>query len=146
MKYSKADIDRAWAVLDKYKGRAVKAIVSSVSRSGMSRRIEFYATGTEVDYNGKAREGKPSIDRITWAIAYVLGYPMNDQGLRVDGCGMDMCFATISNLNYMAAMRDLERRCPGMGLSIHSEDGKAILGLKADDRIYDTYFFNANRL
>jgi hypothetical protein len=128
VKYSKADIDLAWAMLDKYKGHAVKA-----------RRIEFYATGE--DY-----KGKPSIDRITWSVACILGAPINNLGLRVDGCGMDMRFATISDLNYRAAMRDLEARCPGQGLSIHSKEGKAALGLPSDANIYDTYFFDANRL
>jgi hypothetical protein len=137
-KYTKSDIAQSWAFLTPFKGRQVKAEVQTVSRSGMSRRIRFYAAYID------GRTNEPGIADITWAIARIGDYGMNDSGLRVDGCGMDMCFLVISNFNYAAASHDLEAR--GLDISWNTPEGKAALGLDPDARIYDDYFFNANRL
>jgi hypothetical protein len=137
-KSSKSDIAQAWAFLEQFKGRQVKAEVQSVSRSGMSRRIRFYAAYID------DRTKEPGIADITWAIARIGGYGMNDRGLRVDGCGMDMCFAVISNFNYLAASHDLASK--GLDIYWNTPEGKKALGLEPDARIYDIYFFNANRL
>jgi hypothetical protein len=74
-------------------GDTVSTIVRNVSRSGMARRISLFI----VD------EGK--IDDITWEVARVMGDPIKqrgqyvqDAGLFVSGCGMDMCFHTVYNL------------------------------------------------
>lgn len=88
MKYSKDQIEQARKMLASLKpGDTVYTSVRHVSRSGMSRRIRLYIT----DGDG--------IQDITWAVARILGDPMNDQGLSVGGCGMDMCFATVYNLS-----------------------------------------------
>jgi hypothetical protein len=68
---------------------AIIADVVSVSKSGMSRRIKFYYIK-----NNK-------IIRATNAISFLLNkaynYNVNDEGLKVSGCGMDMVFHTLYN-------------------------------------------------
>lgn len=62
--------------------------VTSVSRSGMSRNIQFFWIDTD---------RRPA--RITWLISELLGYKHNDDGtIKVRGCGMDMGFHVISNV------------------------------------------------
>jgi hypothetical protein len=108
----------AYESLKKYRGAQVGAVIKSVSRSGMARRIEFYAG---------------DMHRITWDISQLLEYPLNDKGMLVTGCGMDMVFSVLSNLNYAMAQRDT---------------GKTLQELlktkECGERIYDTYFINAN--
>lgn len=60
--------------------------VAHVSRSGMQRRIRFYvvAHGDILD--------------ITRSMSYVIGWSENNDGLKVDGCGMDMRFHTLDIL------------------------------------------------
>jgi hypothetical protein len=74
-------------------GMNVYTKVNSVSRSGMSRRISLY-----VVVDGEIRD-------ITWHVARAFGEStkqrgeyVQDAGLHVGGCGMDMCFATVYNL------------------------------------------------
>jgi hypothetical protein len=74
-------------------GDTVWAKVESVSRSGMSREISLFIPK---DWNG---DGKLSIEDITWWASRA----MNDKqgktgGIRIGGCGMDMCFALVYNL------------------------------------------------
>ena len=65
-------------------GIQVNAIVRSVSRSGMSRCIDFMVLRNECAW------------RITRDVARLLGLKFNpDKGLKVDGCGMDMGFHCI---------------------------------------------------
>lgn len=65
-------------------GIQVHAIVRHVSKSGMSRRIDFFVLRNEW------------ADCITRRIAILLGMPFHpDKGLKVDGCGMDMGFHCI---------------------------------------------------
>ena len=119
MKYSKKDQDQAWEYLQQFRNKPVAASVKSVSRSGMNRRIEFYADG----YN-----------RIGWAIATCLGDSHNDKGISVGGCGMDMVFSVLSNFNYFAAQKDTGKTIQEM--------------LKTGEcgtHIYDKYFFDADR-
>lgn len=125
-KYTKEEKTQAWNSIEAYRGKTIKAIVTHVSRSGMARWMEFYSVGEGLD-------GKESIDRITWQIARIIDAPMNDNGLRMDGCGMDMCFSAISNFNYAACAHDH----PEMTW----EERREKFG-----RIYDDYFFNANRM
>lgn len=68
------------------KGRDIQvhAIVRSVAKSGMSRRMDFFVLRNE------------EAVRITHHLARVLGWPTDpDKGMRVDGCGMDMGFHTV---------------------------------------------------
>ena len=66
----------------------VIAVIKSVSKSGMSRRIKFY-------YHDGAR-----CLNITRLIATINGYSINNNGeMLVSGCGMDMVFNTLYNFN-----------------------------------------------
>jgi hypothetical protein len=72
--------------------------------------------------------------RIGDDIATLLEYPYDyDKGLRADGCGMDMIFSVLSNLNYRMATLDT---------------GKTIQELlttkECGERIYDNYFVDAD--
>lgn len=62
--------------------------VGSVAKSGMSRRIKLYLIV----------EGE--IIRISHLVAKVLGSNLNDNGVRIDGCGMDMGFAIVEHLEW----------------------------------------------
>lgn len=68
------------------KGEIVADIVH-VSNSGMSRRIKFYYVKDN------------RIQRATDAIGFLLNkgidYNVNNKGLKVNGCGMDMVFHTL---------------------------------------------------
>ena len=72
-------------------GAKVYCIVGTVARSGMSRRIQCFVP---VSY-----EEKLGIRRISYLVANALGYPLSEDGVRVDGCGMDMGFALVSDLS-----------------------------------------------
>lgn len=69
-------------------GDKVYSLVTHVSRSGMSRSIKFFIA--------RANE----IISLDWYLVRVLGLPFdrNNGGLKVSGCGMDMCFHTVYNL------------------------------------------------
>ena len=69
-------------------GDKVYTIIRHVSRSGMSRRIS-----TVIIKDNKPMDISPGVAR-------VLEYPYywDNQGIRVDGCGMDMGFAIVYNL------------------------------------------------
>lgn len=73
-------------------GDTVWGIVSSVSKTRMSRTIRFYAI----------RDGEPQW--ITGHMSNVLGWPLRDvrghDDLRVNGCGMDMIGHTVEQLSY----------------------------------------------
>ncbi len=118
MKYTQEQKNAEWDYLQQFRNKEIAAVIKSVSSSGMSRRIEFYADG----YN-----------RIGYSLAVLGNYSYNDKGLRVDGCGMDMIFSVLSKFNYFAAQKDT---------------GKTIQELlktkECGERIYDKYFFNAN--
>jgi hypothetical protein len=94
MTQKQKDKEKAMKFLDRFRGRTVYARVNSVSRSGMSRRIEYYTTTTDGD-----------IIRIGYYIALAIDYPYNVDkgGVRADGCGMDMIFHVLSVLNYAYA-------------------------------------------
>ena len=118
MKVSKKDKQEAYELLKQYKGQKIACCIKSVSRSGMTRRMEFYF---------------PDFRRITWAIATILEWSYNvDKGLSVGGCGMDMIFHTLSTLNY--AMCTLDN--PGMTYQEKSA--------KFGSCYYQDYFINAN--
>lgn len=95
MKYTKKQISAAFESLKKRSENhgleTVGVVITSVSRSGMSRRMRFYA---------------PDFQEITSEIATVEGLPCNENGMRVDGGGMDMIFHVLSNLNYAMARHD----------------------------------------
>ena len=61
-----------------------------VSRSGMQRRLRLYWMDTTQEY--------PKVD-ITYHASKILGWSMDNRGLKVDGCGMDMHFHTVYTLS-----------------------------------------------
>jgi len=69
-------------------GSTVYTVLSSVSRSGMTRTIKFFATHNN------------SIRNISHAIADAIDYRMskNREGVTVSGCGMDMGYHVVSSL------------------------------------------------
>lgn len=111
---TKEELENAYAQLRKLlrPGDTVHSIIRSVSRSGMSRRIDFYVFKTE----------KGHVEPY-----YLTGYmdglgivklSRNRQGGRVDGCGMDMAFHCVYSL-ARALWRD---GVPCMGPSCLSND------------------------
>lgn len=69
-------------------GDIVYTDCKSVSRSGMYRRIRCYI---------KTDNGIMDISHL---VARACEYPLNDKGLGVSGCGMDMGFAVVYDLCY----------------------------------------------
>lgn len=118
MKQTKEQQESAKLYLQNIKGNTVYALINSVSRSGMSRRIEFYSVK-----NGE-------IVRIGYYIARVLDMPYNVDkgGIRADDCGMDMAYSILSDLNYKMA----------------SLEGQYEILKAKGERIYDNYFFDAS--
>lgn len=81
-------------IMDKTKNKRVYATVLHVSNTGMSRVIKFIAI---------TKRG--SVLNITDLIHRITGYNWDRSyyGLRVYGCGMDMVFNTLYNVNVIAA-------------------------------------------
>jgi len=62
--------------------------IGSVAKSGMSRRIKLYVVN----------DG--DIIRVSHLVAKILELNLNDNGVRIDGCGMDMGFAMVDSLEW----------------------------------------------
>ena len=77
--------------LDQLKEKKIFCILRNVSRSGMSRDIDFYIflpDGTRL--------------YLSYIIAGLLDYPFNDnKGVKVGGCGMDMGFSVVYGLSCL---------------------------------------------
>ena len=114
-------LERALKNIEFARGKQIAVNIVSVSRSGMSRTMKFYTEGFQ---------------DITEEIAIITGNRYNEQSntLSVSGCGMDMVFSVLSNLNYAMAKYDT-----GKTLQELLKTGECGV------RIYDTYFINANR-
>lgn len=113
--------------LDKDKNGKVYiyANITHVSRSGMMRYIKFYAR-----QNNNTR-----LLTIHKHIADLLNHNCDrDKGIKVGGCGMDMVFSVLSNLNYKMATMDTNKTINKL-----LEDPKKPCGV----RIYDDYFTDA---
>lgn len=86
-------------IVSKCKNKRVYADVTHVSASGMSRDIKFAAITKSGDYIP-----------LTWYIAKALGYSLQKDGtIKVYGCGMDMIFNTLYNLNSEAIYNGVVR-------------------------------------
>lgn len=73
------------------KGSTVYCVLRHVSKSGMSRRIDFY----------KINRKRGDLSFLSGYIATVLGYKRHgDDGLVIGGCGMDMGFHVVHSLSY----------------------------------------------
>lgn len=91
MKYPKEQVAESLATLRKLcpPGTTIYTILKHVSRSGMQREISCYVM----------EEGEPRW--ISWYVARVLGEPMGQRdGVKVNGCGMDMGFHIVYSLAY----------------------------------------------
>lgn len=77
------------------------AHVTSVSRSGMSRNIHFVAVTK-----------KGVVLNVTYTIAKILGlsYRDRDDSLHVRGCGMDMIFKCLYDLNSIGLFYGVVRK------------------------------------
>ncbi len=99
-------------------GTTVYTVLRHVSRSGMMRRLDVYTFETNAD------GGIRKLYLTYWA-AKVLGYSMNDVGMRVDGCGMDMGFHVVHSLSYaIHGMRIHGRHYCGPDAAEASEHGR----------------------
>jgi len=135
MKYTKKEIADAYATIEQYRGCNIAAAVNHISRSGMSRRIEFYAIHDN------------EISRIGYLIARIADYPydVDKGGIRADGCGMDMRFSILSNFNYKMWDKEVKARFPEIENAFSPEAAEK-MGREKGYRVYDTYFFNANNI
>ena len=81
-------------IMQHTKDKRIYASVIHVSATGMSRVIKFYT----ITKNG-------SLYNLNGLINNITGYAWdkNYYGLRVYGCGMDMIFNTLYNVNCIAA-------------------------------------------
>jgi hypothetical protein len=97
MRYSKAEVQESLAALRRLckPGTTVYTVLRHHARSGMFRRISLGVAS-----------GKEYRD-ISWHAAKVLGYPIRsrggyvqDAGIGVSGCGMDMGYHLVTSLSY----------------------------------------------
>lgn len=86
-------------------GRVLYCNVAHVSKSGMSRIINVYALIplTEEEQKRAAHNGiTPKVEKywLSYKVAAVLDYSFSEkpEGIKVGGCGMDMCFSVVYNL------------------------------------------------
>lgn len=108
-------------LIEKIRGKKIIVNVASVSKSGMTRKMDFYI------YD----DGLIKINHI---ISDIADYNCDKNGrIIVGGCGMDMIFSVLANFNYAMARFDT---------------GKNIQELlktrECGENIYDKYFINAN--
>lgn len=99
-------------------GDTIHVQMKHVSRSGMSRVIQVIKINCrpETDIDGKAGT-EPEILYLGYNVAQALGmkYDRDREGVKIDGCGMDMGFAIVYDLSY-ALFKDgfdcVGERCP----------------------------------
>jgi predicted transcriptional regulator with HTH domain len=96
-KMTKAERAEQWAhseaMLRKFlsEGDTVYCILRSVSRSGMRRKIDLFCIVME--------EKKPRIQYLSGFASVVMGRRISQNGIIVNGCGMDMGFALVYDLS-----------------------------------------------
>jgi hypothetical protein len=73
-------------------GSTVHISIKHVSRSGMQRAIAVYATDEDGD-----------ISNVSWEVARAIGWNLHTRhdGVKVDGCGMDMGFHLVYTLSHL---------------------------------------------
>jgi hypothetical protein len=111
-------------------GDTVYTMLRHVSSSGMSRTIRVF-----VMY---VKDNKPHIYDVSHLVSDIIGYKLdkNRDGLKVEGCGMDMGFAVVHSLSY-AMWPDgfdcIGEGCPlndhrnGEDVKHHTEGGYALI-------------------
>lgn len=70
----------------------VYVVQTHVSKSGMQRRLKLFIAGFV--YNDE-----PGLINITYLADRILGWGMDERGLKVGGCGMDMHFHTVYTIS-----------------------------------------------
>lgn len=65
-------------------GSTIYCVIRSVSRSGMSREISFFAGGPNHE-----------VSCVDWLVCRALDYHLGKAGVKVSGCGMDMGFHVV---------------------------------------------------
>ena len=115
MKYSVEDVATAQKMMRYFvpKGSTVYCVLRGVSRSGMQRRIDLYAI---VDKGQNSHV--PRLQYLSVWAAVLLGMPRQNNGLRVNGCGMDMGFHVVESLAAALYGRDPKT---GIGAGLRSE-------------------------
>lgn len=83
------------------KKQGIVIVIKSVSKSGMSRRMDVYTR----DLN----------NYISYHVAKVLDWPFNDRGIKVDGCGMDMAFHLAYTLTSYLYSKEEREKLTGNG-------------------------------
>lgn len=97
-------------------GDRIYGIVRTVSRSGMSRTIDFYAF-----------QDNDRVYLSGW-IATALGYSRTDQGaLKVQGAGMDMVFSVVYNLGWALFPQGFGIPCEKCGERASTPDHAALM-------------------
>lgn len=109
MRYTKQEIEKAKEDLREYdwKNDSLIAIIRKVSRSGMTRHIDFYS--------------KNHLHMLSGDIAKALDWRYSDDGVVVGGCGMDMVFHTVYCLTHALYGHD-EQVIEKMGLKGNGGD------------------------
>lgn len=105
MKYTKEDQQHAIKSLKAIlkPGDSVYTILKHVSKSGMSRDIDVVIVDGE------------DIKNISYWVACALDYKLNNRGIRVGGCGMDMGFHliyTLSSTLFSEGFDCIGDKCP----------------------------------
>jgi hypothetical protein len=77
------------AIKQDLEGKTLFVMVTSVSASGMSRTMRVFTSN-----------GINDLVEVTHSVSSVLGLSKTDKGLRIRGCGMDMTFALVNDLNH----------------------------------------------
>lgn len=65
-------------------------VITKVSQSGMCRRMKVFTVNKK----------SGGLLNWTWAVSKACNLSMNDDGLRVGGCGMDMAFWLADHITY----------------------------------------------
>lgn len=128
-------VETAYNAIEEYRGKSLhKEYVSYNRRSGCAH-IKFLS----VSQNGRIAD-------ITWVVSRICECRINDRdgGIVAPYMNMDQAYSIMSNFNYAMAAYDLNKIDPA--LSWNSPEGKKALGLKPNALIYDTYFFDINRM
>jgi hypothetical protein len=87
----------------------VYAIVHHVSRSGMQRRIDFYVIEVDTESSTRQLNGREpaSMHRISHLIAKVRQSRLTDDGVVINGCGMDMGWHEIYSCRYTLGLGEV---------------------------------------
>lgn len=114
MKYSKEEVANATIQLKNHckPGTTVYCVLRKVSRSGMSRRIDFYAIDIPAN-----KHSSPRLQYLTGWMNIIFGNTRSDNGMCVNGCGMDMGFHMVDALAGALYGRDAR----GLGKNLRHE-------------------------